>query len=135
MVVSMKESNFVLPLLMCIRTLRKSIDPIKVPLTPGDILFPLDKQPQIVAASSPPVHQPSVLGRKCDDTAVQGSSSRRVSMADFLPFELPLGDSNDPLCPPASDTTMDKLDGVFMYVKCCPLVASCLMNSLTLSWY
>lgn len=135
MVISMKDFHFVLPPLMCIRTLRNSIDTMKVPLKPGDILFPPDKQPHIVTGSSPPVRQPSVLGRKCDDTAVQDSSSRCVSMADFLPLELPLGDSDDYLCPPASDTTMDKLDGVFMYVNCCPLVASCLINSLTLSLY
>lgn len=108
---------FVMPPLMCIRTLRNPIGPTKLPLTPGDILFPADKKPQIVTDSSPPARPPSVLGRKCYDTAVQDSSSRRGSMADFLPLELPLGDSDDYLCPPASDTTMDKLDGVFMYVN------------------
>ncbi|MCJ1348819.1 hypothetical protein MMC31_007052 [Peltigera leucophlebia] len=98
-------------------TLRKnSIDPIQTqqPLTPGDILFPPDKQPPLVTSSSPPVHEPSVLGKKCDDTAVPGSFSRRAPMVDFLPLELPLGDSDDYLCPPALESTMDKLDGVFI---------------------
>lgn len=139
MVVSVKEFYCGLLPLMCIRTLRKnSFDPIKIPqepLTPGDILFPSDKQPSKVTGSSPPVHEPSVLVKKYDDAAVPVSFSRRASVADFLPLELPLGDSNDYLCPPASDTTMDKLNGIFMYVNCRPLVASCLINSLILSWY
>lgn len=128
MVVSMKESHCGLFLLTCSRALRKnSSDLIQIqqlPLTPGDILFTPEKSPPIVTGLSPPVREPSILGRKCDDIAVPGSTSRRTSMADFLPLELPLGDSDDYLCPPASDTTMDKLDGVFMYVKCCPLLVS-----------
>lgn len=137
MVISMKESHCGLLLLTCIRTLRKnSSDQIQIqqqPLTPGDILFTPEKQPPIVASFSPPVREPSILAKKCDDAAVPGSFSRRASMADFLPLELPLCDSDDYLCPPASDTTMDKLVGVFMYVKCCPLLASSLINLLTLS--
>lgn len=135
MVGSMKESHCGLLLLTCIRTLRKnSSDPIQTkqqPLTPGDILFTPEKQPSILAGFSPPAHETPILGRKCDDAAVPGSFSRRASMADFLPLELPLGDSDDYLCPPASDTTMDKLVGVFMYVKC-SLLASSVINFLTL---
>lgn len=128
MVGSMKESHCGLFMLTCIRALRKnSSDLIQIqqlPLTPGDILFTPEKPPPIVTGYSPPVREPSILGRKCDDIAVPGSFSRRTSMADFLPLELQLGDSDEYLCPPASDTTMDKLVGVFMYVMCCPLLAS-----------
>ena len=134
----MKESHCDLLPLMCIRTLRKnSVDPIQIqqqPLTPGDILFPPDKPPPMVTGPSPPSHESSVLGMKCDDTAFIGSFSRRASIADFPPLELPLGDSDNYLCPPSLDTTMEKLEGVFMYVNCYPLVASSLINSLTLSW-
>lgn len=138
MVGSMKESHGCLLLLTCIRTLRKnssgSIQTKQQPLTPGDILFTPEKQPSILAGSSPLAYETPVLGRKCDDAAVPGSFSRRASMADFLPSELPLDDSDDYLCPPASDTTMDKLVGVFMYVKC-SLFASSVINFLTLSCY
>lgn len=135
----MKESHCGLLLLTCIRTLRKnSSDPIqsqKKPLTPGEILFTPEKQPSIATGFSPLAREPSILDRKCDDAAVPGSFSRRASMADFLPLELPLGDSDDYLCPPDSGTTMDKLVGVFMYVKFCPLLDSSLIDFLTLSWY
>lgn len=122
----MKESHCGLLLLTYIRTLRKnSSAPIAVkqqPLTPGDILFKPEKQPPIVTGFSPPARENSI------DAAVPGSAS----MADFLPLELPLGDSDDNLCPPPSYNTMDKLVGVFMYVKCCPLLAPSLINLLTL---
>lgn len=130
----MKESHCVL-LLTYIRTLRKnSSDPIPIkqqPLTPGDILFKPEKQPPIVTGFSPRAREQSIIGWKCDDAAVPGSFSRHASTADFLPLELPLGDSDDYLCPPASYTPMDKLVGVFMYVKYCPKLDQ-LFNS---SWY
>lgn len=136
MVVSMKESHCGLLLLTYIRTLRKnSSDPIPIkqqPLTPGDILFKPEKQPPIVTGFSPRAREQSSIGWKCDDAPVPGSFSRHASTADFLPLELPLGDSDDYLCPPASYTPMDKLVGVFMYVKYCPLLAPSLINFLTL---
>lgn len=136
MVAPMKESHCCLLLLTYIRTLRKnSGDPIQMtqlPLTPGDILFKPEKQPQLVTGCSLPAREASIIGLKFDDTAVPSSFSRRASIADFLPLELPLGDSDDYLCPPTPSTTMDKLVGVFMYVKCCPLLAPSLINFLTL---
>lgn len=136
MVAPMKESHCGLLLLTYIRTLRKnsgdSIQMKQLPLTPGDILFKPEKQPPLVTECSPPAREASIIGLKCDDTVVPSSFSRRASMADFLPLELPLGDSDDYLCPPTPYTTMDKLVGVFMYVKCCPLLAPGLINFLTL---
>lgn len=136
MVASIKESHCGLLPLTDIRNLRKnSGDPIQMkqlPLTPCDILFKPDKQPPLVTGVSSPTREASIMRWKCDDTAVLSSFSRRASMADFLPLELLLGDSDDYLCPPAPYTTMDKLVGVFMYVKCCPLLAPSLINLLTL---
>lgn len=136
MVAPMKESHCGLLPLTNIRTLRKnSGDPVQMkqlPLTPCDILFKPEKKPPLVTGVSSPAREASIIGRKCDDTAVPSSFSRRASMADVLPLELPLGDSDDYLCPPAPYTTMDKLVGVFMYVKCCPLLAPSLTNLLTL---